>query len=289
MKLDHGRKGRSLEYPDCMRRYLPVFEEIYTFYNRRELVSPDPLQFLYEYPDIRNRELVGLIASSLAYGRVQQILASVGKVLEPLGREPLDVLMSSSDDFLENTYITFKHRFSTGEEVIALLRGIRHMILLHGTLEDALCSMIGMEKDLLSGISHFVEELVIAGGVANSSLLVSPSRNSACKRLFLFLKWMVRKDDVDPGGWERINPSDLVMPVDTHVYHISRVLGITRRKTVNLKTALEITEAFRSISPSDPLKYDFALTRFGIRSDMDVCDLFEKCGCLEANRRTSDL
>ncbi|MBN1333426.1 MAG: TIGR02757 family protein [Synergistales bacterium] len=272
-----------------MRRYLPVFEEIYRTYNRRDLVSPDPLQFLYQYQDLRSRELVGFIASSLAYGRVQQILTSVSKVLEPLGKEPLDVLMSCSETFMEKNYLGFKHRFTTGREVIALLRSIRQMIRVYGSLEEAIFHKIGIEKNFLSAISSFVEELEVEGGLANSSLLVSPSRNSACKRLFLFLKWMVRKDEVDPGGWGRFKPSDLIMPVDTHVYHISRVLGITRRKTVNLKTALEITEAFRSISPLDPIKYDFALTRFGIRSDMDVCDLFEKCGCKQANVGTSGL
>jgi len=270
-----------------MTTYLSVFEEIYRTYNRRDLVSPDPLQFLYEYQDVRDRELIGFIASSLAYGRVQQILASVSKVLEPLGKEPLHVLMSCSDAFLQKNYLGFRHRFTTGVEVIAMLKGLRKMFLVYGSLEDAVFYRIRKEQDLLAGISRFVEELELEGGLANSSLLVSPSRNSACKRLFLFLKWMVRKDEVDPGGWFRIKPADLIMPVDTHVYHISRVLGITRRKTVNLMTALEITKAFRSISPLDPVKYDFALTRFGIRSDMDVCDLFQKCGCFQTNERTS--
>jgi len=264
-----------------MKRYLPVFEEIYLKFNKREFVSPDPLQFLYDYPDIRDREIAGLIASSLAYGKVQQILKSVSRILLPLGKNPHDILISCGDSFLEKEYAGFKHRFTTGSEMISLLKGMRQLILQYGSIEDALCDKInGEEKeDLISGISCFVKELGKAGGLMRSSLLVCPLRKSACKRFFLFLKWMVREDQVDPGGWSRIDPSRLIMPVDTHVYNISRVLDITRRKSVDLKTALDITSAFQSISPEDPTKYDFALTRFGIRPDMDVCELFQICGC----------
>ena len=85
----------------------------------------------------------------------------------------------------------------------------------------------------------------------------------------MYLRWMIRKDDVDPGCWKGISPSKLVIPVDTHIHRICRKLRLTRRKQADLKTALEITEKFRRIAPDDPVKYDFVLTRFGIRDDLD--------------------
>jgi len=98
-------------------------------------------------------------------------------------------------------------------------------------------------------------------------LIPAPSKGSACKRLNLFLRWMVRQDEVDPGGWDLIPPSKLVVPLDTHMHRIGLLLSFTNRKQADLQTALEITDAFRKVAPHDPVKYDFVLTRLGIWSD----------------------
>ena len=100
------------------------------------------------------------------------------------------------------------------------------------------------------------------------SLLPSPVAGSACKRLNLFLRWMVRRDEVDPGGWDHVPPSKLIVPLDIHMHRISLQLGLTGRKQANLKAACEITNAFRAIEPDDPVRYDFSLTRLGIRDDL---------------------
>ena len=108
-----------------------------------------------------------------------------------------------------------------------------------------------------------------------------PSRGSACKRLNLYLRWMIRSDEVDPGGWSGVHPRKLIVPLDTHMHRIGREWGFTRRKAADMKTALEITEAFRSINELDPVKYDFALTRTGIRKDVKLTPE----GSLEPHRR----
>ena len=105
-----------------------------------------------------------------------------------------------------------------------------------------------------------------------AGLLPSPSAGSACKRLNLFLRWMVRQDNVDPGGWDSVSPAKLIIPLDTHMHRIGRRLGLTPRRQADLRTAIEITEGFRGICPSDPVRYDFALTRLGIRRDEGVED-----------------
>jgi len=101
-------------------------------------------------------------------------------------------------------------------------------------------------------------------------LIPCPQKKSACKRLHLYLRWMVREDAVDPGGWNRIPASKLLVPVDIHMHRIARMLNLTCRSQADIKTAMEITRGFCKWAPDDPVKFDFALTRFGIRSDMDI-------------------
>ncbi len=270
---------KSSELYSRLTEYLPIFEKIYSSCNKRELVHPDPLEFLYDYPHIADREIAGFIASSLAYGRVTQIIKSVGKVLAPLGNSPGRTIIDLSDEFLLSTYRDFRHRFTTGLEMAGLIRGLRDIVKEYGSIEAAFSCHIDWNKDFKTGIDKAVKKIGENGFTQKSSLLACPSGNSACKRLFLYLKWMVRKDEVDPGGWTSIFPKDLLMPVDTHILNISKRLLLTERNQADIKTVIEITDAFRSICPEDPLKYDFVLTRFGIRNDMTLDDLFHKCGC----------
>ena len=107
------------------------------------------------------------------------------------------------------------------------------------------------------------------------SLVTAPKDGSACKILFLYLKWLVRHDEVDPGGWKVLKPENLIVPTDTHMHNIAMKLAFTKRKQADLKTAIEITEGFKKICPEDPAKYDFVLTRFGIRAGLNVDELSE--------------
>jgi len=245
-------------------------DQLYHKYNRREFVHPDPLEFLYDYIDHEHREIVGIIASSLAYGRVNQILKSVRQVLDKLGDAPADFIASACrQDFLECMQ-GFKHRFTTGEDIAGLLHGAHRIIRDYGSLGNCFAELFQQNgNQTVPALSMFVHRLREAGNVKTGFLLPSPEKGSACKRLFLYLRWMVRSDGVDPGGWDAIPPSALLIPLDTHMHHIARELGFTRRKQANLKTAIEITDHFRSVNPDDPVKYDFVLTRFGIREELD--------------------
>jgi len=246
-------------------------EKTYKKYNRRVFVSPDPLQFLYDYDDIRDREIVGLIASTLAYGRVRQILQSIEKILERLGPSPSGFLKKNSLRSMEKIFSNFKHRFTTGEELSLLLIAVKRIIQQHGSLHQCFRSNIA-EKDhtVIPALTAFVDAIRSQMCGLESHVLPSPGKGSACKRLNLFLRWMVRQDRVDPGGWDDIPSSKLVIPLDTHMYRIGCALGFTNRKQPNLKTALEITTGFRKFSPEDPVRYDFVLSRFGIREDLDI-------------------
>jgi uncharacterized protein (TIGR02757 family) len=267
--------------PPDKARSKAFLEGLYFVYNRRELVFPDPLVFLYNYDDPLDREIVGLIASCLAYGRVAQILKSVEKILTPMGPHPhrflLEELRSQKPRF-QALFKDFKHRFTTGEEIAALLERVSRTLREYGSLEALLREGFRDRghSSLLSALNFFSREL--APQRKGFPLLAAPEDGSACKRLLLYLKWMTRKDEVDPGGWTVIAPKDLIMPMDTHIHRIALLLGLTKRKQANLATALEITQKFAQLNPEDPTRYDFVLSRFGIRRGLEASDLAELRG-----------
>lgn len=250
-----------------------ALEALYRKYNRRRYVEPDPLQFLYEYPGLEDREIVALVASSLAYGRVAQILKSVSGVLDVLGPSPFEFVMNTPVGSLKRALSGFRHRFTTGEDVAAMLHSARCLIKRHGSLMAFFASGLKpRDTSVLQALTRFAAAFESPGGKA-CFLVPRPERGSACKRWNLFLRWMVRKDDVDPGGWD-LPPSLLIVPLDTHMYRICTRLGATCRKQADMRAALEITRSFSRIISEDPVRYDFALTRLGIRGDTDPDDFF---------------
>jgi len=250
-----------------------ALEKLYCQYNKREYVHPDPLEFLYAYPDVRDREIAGLIASSLAYGRVAQILKSVERILSRMSPSPRTFVDELSDRSVARAFAGFKHRFSTEEHIGALLKGTRKIIREYGSLNECFAAGVGRkDATVVEGLEKFVTAFCCGGNF----LLPLPSGGSGCKRLNLYLRWMVRSDAVDPGGWHGISPGMLIIPLDTHMANIGKTFGFTKRSSTGMGMALDITAAFRNLVPDDPVRYDFALTRFGIRSDLEIKDLFSK-------------
>ncbi len=247
-----------------------MLEELYARFNRREYVHPDPLEFLYSYEHPRDREIVGLLASSLAYGRVAQILKSVESVLRPMGSSPADFVLTASSAGVARAFRGFKHRFTTGDEIALLLGRVKKILHKYGSLEASFTAHLKQDAiTVLPALAGFAEELG-CGADCGSMFLPSPSRGSACKRLNLFLRWMVRRDDVDLGVWRNgISPAKLIVPLDIHMHRISLGMGLTERKQADMQTALEVTAAFRSIRPGDPVRYDFSLTRLGILNGIE--------------------
>jgi uncharacterized protein (TIGR02757 family) len=244
-------------------------EALYRRFNRRRYVRPDPLEFVWEYDDPADREVAGLIASALAYGRVATIKENVAKVLSILGDRPAEALANARGGELRRKLEGFRHRFASGSAVADLLEGAREMIRSAGSLQAAFLEGCGPDDaDVLPALEKFCLRLVSRGQPGH--LVPIPSRGSACKRMHLFLRWMVRRDAVDPGGWDAVSPASLLVPLDVHMHRICTRLGLTQRKTADLRAAQEVTAAFAQWIPDDPVRYDFVLTRFGIRGDMDL-------------------
>jgi uncharacterized protein (TIGR02757 family) len=272
----------SISVPE-RRKLKKALENLYKRYDWKRYVDPDPLVFLYDYPDVRDREIAGLIASSLAFGGVRQIMASVEKVLSPMGRSPHGFLTNTSRRRMSKIFDGFRHRWASPEDLVQMLAGLRSMIERHGSLEKGfVAGMSESDEDVIPAMARFASQIVCAGSGAGACLIPDPCRKSACKRLNLFLRWMVRSDSVDPGGWNGVPAAKLIIPLDTHMFRFASLLGMTERKQANLATARETTAEFAKMSPADPVRYDFALTRLGIRRDDDRGELMAKLGIAAA-------
>jgi uncharacterized protein (TIGR02757 family) len=253
-----------------------ALDALYDTYNRRGFVHPDPLELLYLYDDPGDREIVALLASGLAYGRVAQILRSVRGLLDRMGPSPLAFLWRTSPADFAEVFAGFKHRWTTGREVADLLAGARRVIDRHGSLGRCLGGHLRTDdKTILPALAGFAEEMRVG---QRNSLLPCITAGGACKRLHLMLRWLVRRDEVDPGGWEGISPGLLMVPVDTHMHQVGVGLGMCKPGQAGGRAALAMTEAFRTIQPSDPVRYDFALTRLGIRKGLDLGAFLARCG-----------
>ncbi len=250
-------------------------ERMYGECNRLERLKRDPLAVVLGFKDVRDREIAGLICSTLAFGKVDLILDACSRALAPLGPHPASSLKSMNVSDIETTWASFQYRFCFPRDMIALMKAVRAGIGRHGSLQAMFLSHGAGGPSLVGALGGFVREL---RGIPASpqgcpairqNLLPDPADGSACKRLLLYLRWMVRKDDIDPGGWGEVSPARLIVPLDVHMARLCRdKLGfLPKRKgpaSPTLKEALEATRRFAVYSPEDPVKYDFALTRLGI-------------------------
>ncbi len=194
-----------------------------------------------------------------------------------MGPSPAGFVKESPPRSLARAFPGFKHRFTTGEELGRLLVGVRNALAARGSLNALFNEGIGECDDtVIPALSRFTSELTGLSGGSCDFLLPDPARGSACKRLNLYLRWMVRRDEVDPGGWKGIPLSALVIPLDTHMYRAGLRLRFTERRSADLRAALEITGGFRAIVPDDPVRYDFSLTRLGIRDDESLDAFLDK-------------
>jgi len=240
-------------------------EALYERYHRPELLGSDPLIIVHRYADVADREIVGLIAACLAYGNVKAILRGVADVLARLGDAPRASLCDTPDAVIRRDFRTFRYRVTDGEKMAGLLVAMKRVIERHGSLHDAfLAHQHEAHETIVDALAGWVDAFQAAADTPLDHLLAHPARQSACKRLLLFLRWMVRRDAIDPGGWDGVCPSRLVVPLDVHMHRMARRLRLTQRKQPTLTAALEVTRRFRRYAPLDPLRYDFALTRPGI-------------------------
>jgi len=250
-----------------------VLERLYEKYNHRSLIKPDPLQFVYKYHRKADMEIVALLASALAYGRVGQIEKSLTDLFGRMGGSPFEYIQNFNGEQREKLK-SFKHRFTAGDSLSDLFESLQIALRKFGGIEELFMQGYSDDnKNIVPALSRFCASLTAGHngrtGRSLKYLLADPARGSACKRLNLFLRWMVRDDDVDTGLWKSIDKAGLIVPVDVHMGRLCKILKFYNRKTISLRAALEITDSFRQIEPTDPTRYDFALCRIGMSANTD--------------------
>lgn len=238
-----------------------------------ERVRADPVEFPHRYSDPRDVESVALLAASLAYGRASFFKPKIASILDGLGPSPAKAMAALTVTGARELLDGFVYRFNLPSDVAVLLMGIGAQLKKHGSLENAF--LAGRTASWQSTLARFAHGIRAAAPEKEIVRRLGPLRGlhhllpfaeaGAAKRLNLYLRWMVRgPDEIDFGIWKKVQPSELVIPLDTHVMRISRWLGFTQRNTIGWATVEDVTAALRRLDAGDPVRYDFALCHYGM-------------------------
>lgn len=251
-------------------------EDLYRSFDHVTSAS-DPVHLVRRYARTRDREVVGFCAAALAFGRVGGVLQSVEALLAVLGPRPAAFVRDFDPGGQAAARLApLVHRWITGRDLVALLVVLRRMLRESGSIE---AFFLAGDEPTAADVGPALESFSIraldtdlsgvygrrpAGRRGVTFFFPRPSGGSACKRLNLFLRWMIRRDEIDLGVWSSQAPSRLIVPLDTHVIRLGRCLRLTRRVTPGWHMAVDITRALRAIEPADPVRFDFALCHVGM-------------------------
>lgn len=260
-----------------------VLDNLYSKYNDTKYIFNDPIEFPYRYKDIDDILLTGFISALFSYGKVQLFKNVLEKLFSNLLSEPSRFLKDVDDNTIHKFTKDIYYRFYTSVDIEILLKSLKRILNRERMIDFFSKPFIG--NNLITGISELRNKLLVEIMRINSRktsdginfMLPDPEANSPLKRILMFLRWMVRKDNIDFGIINTIKTKDLIIPLDTHTANICRLLNMTSRKNNDMKCAIEITNFLRNLSPSDPVKYDFAIAHIGITEgckhyyNKDVC------------------
>jgi uncharacterized protein (TIGR02757 family) len=256
------------------QRLKKILDKYYREYNFKRRIPHDPIEFPHRYKNPEDIEVSGFIASCLAYGKVELFKPVVEKILSRTGGNP-HAFFLDFDAKRDGPLFSFKYRFNESRDIVCLLFIIHKLLVKYSSLNNAFMRHYrSRDENMANAISGFINDIMSINTMkvyrenihppGLTQLFPSPVNGSACKRMNLFLRWMIRHRDIDFGIWDGIPENKLVIPLDTHIARIARCLGLTSRRSSDWKTAVEITDALKTLDPEDPLKYDFALCHHGI-------------------------
>jgi uncharacterized protein (TIGR02757 family) len=296
-KLSSTRKFSEIS--NGVKSYLDPFLERF---NYSDHLSQDPVLFVHRFKNPRDQEVAGLLASCLAYGRVEKILGFLESLFKILGPSPYHFILNFDPFKDRKHFYDLVYRFHRGRHIACFIYLLKQILVKYRSLENVfLEGYSSTSGDFQDALSKFVEKILNqnalpfypSGNLPKDSpvrfFLPSPKDGSTCKRLNLFLRWMVRgPDQVDLGLWTNVRSAHLMIPLDTHVARISRYLGLSSFKNISWKMVEQITENLRILDSQDPIKYDFAICHLGISGDCPSrpdparckpCQLRPVCSC----------
>jgi uncharacterized protein (TIGR02757 family) len=243
-------------------------------YNNPAFIENDPIVIPHQFTKKQDIEITGFWAAMLAWGQRKTIISKCRELIRLMDGAPYDFVVNHQDTDLKR-FLGFKHRTFNDTDTLYFLEFFRQHYQKSDTLESAFVPAVtlsGVEGRqpirIEDALNHFRSYFFSLEDFPRRTIkhVSSPAQKSGCKRLNMFLRWMVRKDNkgVDFGIWNSLQPRDLICPMDVHVDRVARKLGLTTRTQVNWQTAVELTEKLREFDPNDPVKYDFALFGLGI-------------------------
>lgn len=282
--------GVKAASPEILHLFQTAFSEFHSQFH----LEKDPICRVRGYTDAGDQEVAGFLSAILAYGNVTTILGSIYKAVLPLGDE---LKAAVRGGFETNPLPHFRHRFTTGEDLWVILERLKVVYERHATLEDFFLDGV-RARHMATMLASFVDrffELPVPKAISEIErrrvrslkyLVPHPARGSACKRLNLFLRWMVRPDDgIDLGLWKKLGTESLLLPIDTHLLKVLRELKWTKSKTASWKVAEAATAELRKISPEDPVRYDFSLCHLSMSRNSIKGYLEKKGGKPESRKR----
>ena len=250
-------------------------EQLYDFlekkvkeYNQAAFIKDDPIAVPHLFSAKADIEIAGFFAAIFSWGQRPVIISKTKELMQRMDNRPYDFCLNHSDQDLKNL-LSFKHRTFNTTDLLYFISFFKHHYQTHSSLETAFSKgMKNGDADTGNGINAFCDYFFSLPDYPSRTCkhIASPAKHSCCKRINMFLRWMVRKDrkGVDFGIWKTIKPSQLVIPVDLHVARVARKCDLLRREQTDWLAAMELTSALKEMDPEDPVKYDFALFALGI-------------------------
>ncbi|MBD3626703.1 TIGR02757 family protein [Cyclobacterium sp.] len=251
-----------------MEELRDFLEEKVFLYNRPEFIEVDPISIPHRFSKKQDIEIAGFFAAVLAWGQRKTIINKSIELMKMMDNSPHQFMLHHSEEDLK-PFLHFKHRTFNDVDTLYFIDFFTRYYRKHDSLETAFTKGLSADQDVMQVLlDNFHEYFFDAPHAPQRTRkhVATPRRKAACKRINMFLRWMVRKDNngVDFGIWDTISPAQLVCPCDLHVDRVARRLGLIQRKQTDWQTAMELTRNLRDMDPSDPVKYDFALFGLGL-------------------------
>ena len=245
-----------------------ILEDKYAFFNHPRFIEHDPVQIPHRFSKLQDKEIMGFWVAILAWGQRKTILQNANTLIELMDGAPYEFILQHKESDLKR-FESFKHRTFQYPDTLYFIEFFRQHYENNHSLESAFTKGLHSgDLTIENGLNGFHDYFFESEWAPERTRkhIASPKKNSACKRINMFLRWMVRKDEagVDFGLWSSISAAQLVCPLDVHAMRTASQLGLMKEEKANWKTALALTNTLRELDPLDPVKYDFALYGMGI-------------------------
>jgi uncharacterized protein (TIGR02757 family) len=248
-------------------------------YNQPSFIKDDPISIPHSFTKKQDIEIAGFFAAIFSWGNRTTIINKSKELMRLMDNDPHAFCLNHSDKELKNL-LHFKHRTFNATDLLYFVAFFKMHFSKHDSLENAFAQwMTKKDKTVEKGLTGFYNYFFSLPDISERTRkhIASPEKNSSCKRLNMYLRWMVRSDDkgVDFGIWKNILPAQLICPVDVHVARVAKQLNLMKRKPVDWQTALELTARLRTLDKADPVKYDFALFGTGVMENKALIELIK--------------